>query len=108
MRVAPCSECSVDMRGAGLHGEAGDDLVEQHRHVRCRGNGGRSHGLSSPLFEPEAGDVLHVLGDALVREEQLRVPDLEGLAGAEEQGEVLDARPCARIIGGRTMRPELS
>ena len=43
-----------------------------------------------PFFEAEAGDVLEVLGNARVVEQQLRVPDLERLAGAEEQCELAD------------------
>ena len=80
--------------------------LEKHRHVRARVACAAGH-ASAALFEPEAGDVLQVLGDALVVEEQLRVPDLERLAGAEEQGEILDL-PLRRIIGGTMMRPGLS
>ena len=36
-RVAACSEGAVDQASRRGDGEAGDDLVEQDRHVRCRG-----------------------------------------------------------------------
>ncbi len=42
------------------------------------------------LLEPEAGDILHVLGDILVGQEQLGVPDLERLADADEQREIVE------------------
>ncbi|QNN67330.1 hypothetical protein H9L13_12105 [Sphingomonas lutea] len=52
-----------------------------------------------PLFQAVTGDVLEILGDARIVEEQLRVPDLEGFAGAEEQGEIADLTLAAHHRG---------
>src|SRR6185503_18966265 len=59
-----------------------------HRGERERG-ATRESCAEPPFLEPEPGDVLHVFRDSLLSEEQLRVPDLEGLADAEKEREVL-------------------
>ena len=88
-RVAACSESAVDHRFAAVKRERRNDFVDQHRHVWGLACAGAGHDCAS-LFEAEAGDVLEVVGNALVVEQQLRVPDLEGFAGAEEQRELAD------------------
>ena len=80
---------------AGGNGERMDGLFGEDGDVGRGGGGG--HGFEPPLFERLGGELADFGIAALQRE--LRVPQLEGGADADEQGEILELAAAAQLGG---------
>ena len=105
--VAAGAERTVDLSGAGLHGEAGDDLIEQHRLMRRPGNGGRAHGFIPRSSSRKRAMSFKSSGTRLSARNSFGF-QIWKVSPAPRNSASSPISPLRRIIGGRTMRPELS
>ncbi len=105
--VAAGAEGAVDVGFAGPDGKAGKDLVDQHRQVRCRGNGGRTHD-DAPRSSSRKR-AISFMSSGMLGSARNSLGFHSWKVSPTPMNNARSSIPLLlRIIGGNRIRPELS